>query len=397
MGVLQLRFLALTVLLATVCGCKKSAGTGGSGPGGRAGAPPVPVTAVQAITKEMPVTLRAIGNVRPSATVSVKPRVGGLIASVNFKEGEDVEQGDVLFTIDPRPYEVALAQARAAQAQVREQAQNAGQQARRYSSLSRSGAVAKEQVEQIQSSAKASTSSAEAAEAAVKEAEIQLSYCTIKSPISGRTGQRMVDAGNVVTANTTELVVVNQLVPIEVVFAVPEQRLGEIARLMKERELKVAATPAGKDQTPAEGVLTFVDNAVKPASGTIDVKGTFPNQDLALWPGRFVDVTLMLTMEPNAVVVPAPAVQTGQNGQYVVIVKPDKSVEMRPVEMARTLGGEAVIRKGLAAGESIVVDGHLRLTPGARVELKPPVGSSVPEQTSRPGEARAKPLASGNP
>ena len=372
---------------ASVCGCKRNsaeAGGSGSAGGGRGG--PVPVTAAPVTVREMPVVLRAIGNVRPSATVSVKPRVGGLISAVKFKEGEDVRAGDVLFLIDPKPFEVALAQAKAALAQVREQAANAQQQAQRYSSLGKTGAVAREQLDLVQSTAKASASGSEAAEAAVKEAEIQLSYCTIKSPINGRTGRRMVDAGNVVTANVTELVVVNQIAPVEVIFSVAEQALQEILRNMAERKLKVVAVPSGQQARGAEGELTFVDNTVKQTSGTIDVKATFPNEDLALWPGRFVDVTLELSTEPDAVVVPAPAVQTGQKGQYVFVVQPDKTVELRPVEMARTLGDLAIIRKGLSAGESVVVDGHIRLFPGAKVDLKPPVGGSPSSAPATPAD-----------
>jgi len=243
--------------------------------------------------------------------------------------------------------------------------------------LGKTGAVPKEQLEQLQSTSRAATAGAEAAEAAVKEAEIQLGYCTIKAPIGGRTGRRMIDAGNVVAANTTELVLVNQITPIEVVFAVPEQALADIRRFMSERKLGVIATPSGPEGKAATGELTFVDNAVKPASGTIDVKATFPNEDLVLWPGRFVEVALTLTSEPNAIVVPVVAVQTGQQGQYVFVVKPDKTIEMRPVELARTLNNEAVIRKGLAAGESVVTDGHIRIAPGAKVELKPAVGPVV--------------------
>src|SRR5687768_6901631 len=230
----RLNIFGLLLLAAvSVCGCKRN--SAGAGAGGGRGGGPVPVTAAPVTVREMPVVLRGIGNVRPSATVSVKPRVGGLISSVKFKEGEDVRAGDVLYLIDPKPFEVALAQAKAALAQVREQSANAQQQAQRYSSLGKTGAVAREQLDLVQSTAKASASGSEAAEAAVKEAEIQLSYCTIKSPINGRTGRRMVDAGNVVTANVTELVVVNQIAPVEVIFSVAEHALQDILRNMAER------------------------------------------------------------------------------------------------------------------------------------------------------------------
>jgi multidrug efflux system membrane fusion protein len=302
-----------------------------------------------------------------------------------------VKVGDVLYNIDPKPFEVALAQAQAALAQTREQAANAGQQARRYSTLGQTGAVAKEQLDLVQSTARASTSAQLVAEAAVKEAEIQLGYCVIKSPISGRAGRRMVDAGNVVTANTTELVVINQVMPIEIVFAIPEQQFADITRYARKGKLKVKAVPQGKQNRIAEGEVTFVDNTVKPATGTIDVKARFPNEDLALWPGQFADVTVTLTTEPEAIVVPAAAVQIGQNGQYVFVVRPDKVVEMRPVELARTVAEEAVIREGITPGESVVVDGHIRLFPGARVELKPPVGSDAPAPQTVSAGGASKP------
>jgi multidrug efflux system membrane fusion protein len=382
----NLEFLLAWAVMAQFS-CTKS----GSAPNGvnptREGAAPVPVTVAEAVQKTMPVELHAIGNVRPSATVSIKPRVSGMIASVEFVEGEDVNKGDVLFTIDSKPFEVELAKANAALAQVREQAANAQQQASRYSGLSKTGAVAKGEVEQFQSAAKASASGSQAAEAAVREAEIQLAYCTIKAPIGGRTGRRTVDAGNVVTANTTELVVLNQVEPVEVIFAVAEQHLADITRFMGERKLKVRAAPSGDQSLSAEGELIFVDNTVKQTTGTIDLKAVFANKDRVLWPGQFVDVILSLTTEPNAIVVPAPAVQTGQKGQYVFIVRSDHTVEMRPVEMARTLNDEAVIRTGLAAGESVVTDGHLRLFPGAKVDLKPPVGR--PPATPKPARGAA--------
>lgn len=387
------RLIILSLIVAAAvasisCG-KPATGQDKPGGGGKGGGGPVPVTAIEVVRKEMPVILRGIGSVRPSATVSVKPRVGGLIASAEFKEGEEVRQGDVLFTIDSKPFEIALARARAAMAQVREQSANAQQQAKRYSSLGSSGGVAKEQLDQFQSTAKASAAGSDAAEAAVKEAEIQLNYCSIKSPISGRTGRRLVDPGNVVVANTTELVVVNQMVPVEVIFSVTEQSLAELTRFMNERTLTVIARPAGDQSVSAEGELSFIDNAVDETTGTLEVKARFANEDRALWPGRFVDVAVTLTTEPDAIVVPAPAVQTGQNGQYVFVVREDRTVEMRPVDMTRTLNNEAVIRAGLAVGEMVVTDGHMQLAPGVKVDLKPPVGT-VPDA---PREKPVQPVA----
>lgn len=383
--------ITVAALATGLTACRKTPPTPTAGGRGAV----VPVAATKVVAQEMPVVLRAIGNVRPSATVSIKPRVGGIIASVQFQEGQEVKAGDVLFTIDPKPYEVALAQARAALAQVQEGAENAQQQAKRYSSLGKSGAVAREQLDQVTSTAKASAAGSEAAEAALKEAQIQLGYTNIRAPISGRTGRRLIDAGNVVIANTTELVVVNALAPIEVLFAPPEQFLSEINRYSAERKLRVWATPTGKGGSVAEGVLSFVDNTVKQTSGTIDVKATFPNENFALWPGQFVDVTLELTTEKDALVIPAPAVQTGQHGQYVFVIKADATVEMRPVEMTRTVGNEAVISTGLAEGELIVTDGHVRLSPGAKVEVKRAPGSA-PENAlpiTRAGDPQTKAVA----
>jgi multidrug efflux system membrane fusion protein len=382
------RVAALVLISSgTIIGCKKGGMRGGAGTADGRGAG-VPVVVSEVVKKEMPIVLRAIGNVAPSATVTVKPRVGGLIATVNFREGEDVKAGDILYTIDSKPFEVALAQAQAALAQTHEQASNAEQQAQRYSTLGKTGAVAKEQLDQVQSTARATTAAQLVAEAAVKEAEIQLGYCAIKAPIGGRVGRRMVDAGNVVTANTTELVVINQVRPIDVIFAVPEQRLADITRYVGEGKLKVKAMPQGQQNQAAEGELTFVDNAVKRVTGTIDAKAQFANEDLALWPGQFADVTLTLTTEPGAIVVPAAAVQIGQNGQYVFVVKPDKVVEMRPIELARTVLEEAVVRNGLTPGENVVVDGHIRLFPGARVEIRSAVSNDASEvQTASAAEA----------
>jgi multidrug efflux system membrane fusion protein len=203
---------------------------------------------------------------------------------------------------------------------------------------------------------------------------LQLDYCTIAAPIDGRVGRRLVDAGNVVKANETDLVVINQLQPIEVVFSVPEQHLAEIQRFVAQGPLKVAAHPYGRAEQNAEGAMTFVDNTVKPLTGTIDVKASFPNADFALWPGQFAEVALTLTTQRGVVVAPTMAVQTGQNGQYAYVVTPAQTVELRAVTIDRTMGSETVIREGLAAGERVIVDGHLRLTPGAKVQEKPPVG-----------------------
>jgi multidrug efflux system membrane fusion protein len=389
------RLLALAgcVISLTFAACSKSpegAQKGGGGRGGGGGA--VPVTAADVVKKDMPVMLPGIGNVRAFSTVSLKPRVSGQIAEIHYKEGQFVKQGDLLVTLDPKPFQVALAQAKAKQNQVGTQLALAQKQAERYISLQKSGAVAKEQLDQVQSDLKVAQANAEAEKASVEAAELQLSYCTIYSPMAGRVGRRVVDAGNVIKADETELVVINQLQPIEVVFSVPEQYLGVISKEMAKGPLKAGITLSGNGATQTSGELTFVDNAVKPATGTIELKAAFPNKDFSLWPGQFGEVMLTLSTQKDATVAPAVAVQTGQKGPYVFVVKPDKTVEVRDVVVERTVGDESVIQKGLNPGESVVIDGHLRLFPGAKVELKPPVGGEVP-----PAEAAGKQVANTIP
>ena len=363
------------------CGRKASA---------KAGGPPrnpvVPVLAAEVIQKDMPVMVRAIGSVNPQATVSVKPQVTGQIAEVHFTEGQSVKKGDLLFTIDKRTFEAELEQARAALEQAGAQESNATQQARRYAELGKSGTVAREQVEQLRTGATAAGASVASAKAAVRAAELQLEYCEVRAPISGRTGKFLVHPGNVVRANETDLVVVNQIQPIEVSFAIAERYLGEVRAAMDGGKLAVTAKADALNAQEAHGELSFIDNAVKATSGTIDLKGVFGNDPLILWPGQFVDVALRLRLQPDALVTPARAVQSGQKGNHVFVIKPDQTVELRPVVMDRTIGDEAVIEKGIQAGEKVVVDGQNRLTPGARVEIRsalgaPPAatGKSAPE------------------
>lgn len=383
--------LAGCVVCLALAACSKSP-EGAPGGGGGRGSGAVPVTVSEVLKKDMPVVLPGIGTVRPFSTVSVKPRVSGQIDRIHYREGQFVKEGDLLVTLDPKPFEVALAQAKAKQNQVGTQLLLAQKQADRYASLQRSGAVAKEQLDQVQSDLKIAQANAEAEKASVQAAELQLSYCTIRSPMAGRVGRRVVDAGNVIKADETELVVINQLQPIEVVFSVPEQFLGAISREMAKGPLKAGITPNENVGRQTSGELTFVDNTVKSATGTIELKAAFPNKDLTLWPGQFGEVTLTLSLQKGATVAPATAIQTGQKGSYVFVVKPDKTVEMRPVVVERTVGDESVIHKGLNPGESVVIDGHLRLFPGAKVELKPPVGSEAP-----PAETTGKQVANTLP
>jgi len=333
--------------------------------------PPVPVTAGTAAQKTVPVQISAIGNVEAYSTVSVKSQIGGVLTRVHFREGQDVNKGDLLFTIDPRPYEAALKQAEANLSKDNAQLANSRKEVQRYAELVKKGYVAQEQYDQISTNAASFEAIVNADMAVVENARLQLKYCYIYSPISGRTGNLMANEGNLIKANAdTAIVVINQVQPIYVTFSVPEQSLSEIKRYMSEGNLRVEAILSKEDEKPEQGVLTFIDNAVDLATGTIKLKGTFANKGKRLWPGQFVNAVLTLTSQPDAVVVPSQAIQTGQNGHYVFVIKTDLTVEDRPLLVGRTLNNETVIEKGLQAGEKVVTDGQLRLVPGAKVEIK---------------------------
>ena len=332
---------------------------------------PVTVTASAVIQKTVPVQIRAIGNVEAYSTVSVKSQIGGILTRVHFKEGQDVKKGDILFTIDPRPYEASLKQAEANLAKDTAQLENAREQVRRYAELVKKGYVAQEQYDQIRTNAASFDATVNADKAVVENARLQLKYCYIYSPITGRTGNIIDKEGNLIKANADNpMVVINQIQPIYVTFSVPEQNLLEIKKYMAEGNLRIEAFLSKEDMKPEQGVLTFIDNTVDLATGTIKLKGTFANKEKRLWPGQFVNAVLTLASQPNALVVPSQAIQAGQKGQYVFIIKNDLTVEDRPIIVGRILNTETVIEKGLRSGEKIVTDGQLRLVPGARVEIK---------------------------
>jgi multidrug efflux system membrane fusion protein len=333
--------------------------------------PPVPVTAGTVIQKTVPVQVRAIGNVEAYSTVAVKSQIGGVLTRVHFREGEYVNKGALLFTIDPRPYEAALKQAEANLAKDNAQLENANAQVRRYEELVKKGYVAQEQYDQIRTNAAAFEATVNADKAIVENARLQLKYCFIYSPITGRTGSLIANQGNLIKANAdTSMVVINQIQPIYVTFSVPEQNLLEIKRYMAEGNLKIEAFLSKEDMKPEQGELAFIDNTVDMATGTIKLKGTFANREKRLWPGQFVSAVLTLTSQPDAIIVPSQSIQTGQKGQYVFVIKNDLTVEDRPVIVGRTLNSETVIDKGLQSGERVVTDGQLRLVPGAKVEVK---------------------------
>ena len=352
-------------------------GAAGGGRGGGQG-PAVPVTIAVVAEKPMPLDIRAIGTVIAASTVSVRAQITGEMKSVHFKEGEDVTKDQVLVELDRRPLEAALHQAEAALARDQAQAANAKSQAARYQDLAQRGIATREQVDQIMTNAAALEATLGADRAAIENATVQLDYATITAPFAGRTGLLQVHPGNLVRANdTTPIVTINRITPVYVSFAVPESLLSEFKRYMGQDTLGVEALAPNDQGRPSTGRVNFIDNAVDPSTGTIKVKGTFPNDDRRLWPGQFVNVKVTLTSDPHAIVVPSTAVQASQQGQYVFVVKKDQTVELRTVAVARTRGDESIIQSGLRTGETVVTDGHIRLVPGSRINVKPSAPAKV--------------------
>jgi multidrug efflux system membrane fusion protein len=333
--------------------------------------PLVPVKVATAIQKSVPVQLQAVGTVEAYATVSIKSRVDGQLMGIHFREGQDVKKGDLLFTIDPRPFEVALKEAQARLERDIALAAKADMDARRYAELVAKNFVSSDKYEQFRANSEALQASVEADRAVVDRAKLQLEYCYIKAPMTGRTGQLLVDEGAQIKANDDKggMVEIAQITPINVGFAVPQQYLSQIKTHMAGGQLKVEAIiPDSRDKTET-GTLSFLDNKVSSQTGTVLLKGSFANTERRLWPGQFATVILTLTTQPNAIVIPAVAIQVGQEGQFVYVVKPDMTVESRPVVAGMSIGESVVIDKGLAAGEQVVTEGQLRLVPGAKVQV----------------------------
>jgi multidrug efflux system membrane fusion protein len=329
----------------------------------------VPVRVGIVVQKSVPLQIRNIGTVQPVTAIAVKALVSGEILRVHFREGQDARKGDLLFSIDPRPYQAALAQAEAALARDKAMWNNADTDVRRYEDLVKKDYVTRQQYDSVKANAEATQATVRADQAAVERARLDLSYCSIESPIDGRTGAVMVHVGNLVKPNDVTLVSINQLAPIYVSFAAPERDLPEIQRRQAQGRLPVQTEEPATGRSISRGELTFLDNTVDRTTGTIALKATFPNDDHGLWPGEFVNAVLTLATEQNAIVAPAGAVQNGQQGTFAYVVKPDQTVESRPVTVARNAADGVVIEKGLAPGEKVVTDGQLRLSPGARIEV----------------------------
>ena len=365
-------FFSFAIMLATVaCGAKKEK------PKPKLA---VPVKTAQALHKDMPVQIKGIGTVEPLNTVAVKPQVSGQIARIHVAEGSDVEKGTLLATIDPQPFLATLRQAEALLAKSQAQARFAADQARRYEGLLKEGIVTHDQYDQLRANAESLAAAVAADRAAVVNARIQLEYCSIRSPISGRTGAVVLQAGNLVKANEPTIVTVNQISPIYVSFALPEKRLAELKQAMTSGRLKVEAVNPHDPASRESGTISFLDNTVNPATGTIKLKGQFANRSRKLWPGQFADLVVTLASRKNVVVVPSTAVQQGQQGEYVYLVNAEQKAELRQVETGITTDGEVVIEKGVAAGETVVIDGQLRLTPGAVVTATVPAAAATGKQ-----------------
>jgi membrane fusion protein, multidrug efflux system len=431
---LSLALITFGFLATQGCSSKTEAdatgGRGGRGGRGRGDGGPVPVVVATVMQKDVPVNIDVIGNVEAYSTISVKAQVGGQLTKVYFQEGDYVKKDDALFTIDPRPFQAQLSQAQAqlGQAQANSARDNAAlsqaqanlardtanqkyaeTEAGRYTKLFDQGIVSREQTDQMRANSdalnqtiladKAAIESARAqigadkaaianAEAMVENAKVQFEYTAIRSPIDGRTGNLAVKQGNIVAPNTMELMTIAEVHPIYVTFSVPEAQLGEIKKYMAQRKLAVHAQSQDAGANGETGVLTFIDNTVDPSTGTIKLKGTFENQDNTLWPGEFVRVTLQLTTRPNAVVVPNQAVQTGQDGQFVYVVKQDRTVEMRPVVTSTRVDQDLVVDSGLTPGETIVTEGQLRLAPNSRVQFSGRGGRGGGGEGGRSGRDR---------
>lgn len=329
----------------------------------------IPVVVAKVTQKAMPVQLTAIGNVG-SYSVSVRAQVAGELLDVHFKEGDFVQKGQLLFTIDPRPYEAALAQAKATLLRDKAVAANSRAQAQRVSKLLVDGVVSPSDADTSKSAADAAEASVAADEAAVNTAELNVEYCKIYSPMDGRTGSVMVKPGNLVKVADVPIVVINEISPIHADFTVPQEYLSDIKKYVAAGPLRVEAAVPSSSEAPEVGTLSFIDNTVDTTTGTIHLRATFDNRRGLLWPGLYVNTLMTLAQQSNATVIPSQAITAGQQGSFVYVVKDDGTVVPRPVVSNRTIQGEAVIDKGLEVGETVVTDGQVRLVPGAKVQIK---------------------------
>lgn len=351
----------LIVLIWLSCSRKSSQNTGPE--------QAVPVVVATAEQKTVPVELTSFGTVEAYSSIAIKSQVTGILNAVHFTEGQDVNEGDLLLSIDPRPSEAALKAAQANLAKDEVQLKNAEKEVARQKELLAKGFAAQGDYDTSVTVAETFRAAVGADKAAVENAMLQLGYCSIRSPVTGRIGSLLINRGNLVKLNDISVVTINQIIPVYVSFSVSQQYLPDIQEYMSVGKLDVIVTIPSDKQQKVQGFLSFVDNAVDTSTGTIRLRATFANETRSLWPGQFVNVNLVLTNEPNAITVPSAAVQTSQTGQFVYVLKPDQTVELRPVTVKRTINNHTVL-EGVKPGETVVTDGQLRLAPGVKVQIK---------------------------
>lgn len=368
---------ALCLTSAGLSGCSKQV----EKPKGR---PPALVMVAPATQANVPLLIKAIGNMEASESVAIRSQISGELTSVAFREGQEVQKGALLFQLDARSYQAALKKSEASLTRNQTILSNAGKDYLRYSQLVKDGIVTQEQAEGYRTRAESAEADVVADKAAVESARTQLSYCTITAPISGRLGALMIDRGNVVKANETVLVTINKLTPINASFSISGKELEALKRQMSSGRISVAAELPEATSTSVQGVVSFIDNTIDPGTGTIRVKALFENRKKLLWPGQFVNLSMTLAVLNNAVVVPSQAIQTGQKGLFVFVVLPDGTAEIRPVSVGPVSGGMTVIEKGVQPGDQVVIDGQMRVLPGGKVEIK---GAEKPGGEGKVGAA----------
>jgi len=381
--------------LALLAGCAKESPTAAAGKAAGQGAP-VPVLVAPVVQRDVPVELRTFGNVEANLTVTVRAQITGTLTEIYFKEGQNVKKGDKLFSIDPRPFEAALKQADANLARDKATLENAVKEAQRQKELLAKGIASQGEYDAAQSTADALLATIHSNEAAIDRAKVDLSYCSIYSPIDGRVGAWLVHGGNLVRANDSTLVTINQVRPIQASFYLVEDDLRNVQKESANHKLEVLARIPGREDQPEKGELSFIDNTVDRTTGKFQCKATFPNPEERLWPGLFVNIVVVLRVQKDAIVIPSRAIQPGQKGLYVFVVKPDQTVEDRLITVDRPINSETVISKGLSAGETVVTDGQLRLVPGAKVVVKTSLeatgqaGGKAPAEGKTPAPAEGK-------
>jgi membrane fusion protein, multidrug efflux system len=373
--------LILAFLMIAIAGCGKE--------GPPPGFPPATVLAAKTVQKDMPLAIPAIGTVEALKTINIYSRVNGQLLQIHFREGQDVRRGQLLFTIDPATYREKLHQAEAKLAKDIAQLKFNDEEAKRYAFLLGKGAVSKSEADKYLTEAAAYSATVKSDRAELEDARLNLAYCSIIAPFDGRTSAYGVHLGTIVRPNDTSLTTLNQITPVYVRFSVAEKHLADIHRYVKSGSVTVKVSPK-KDFTGEVpvGKLVFIDNAIDTTTGMITLKAEFANINKLLWPGQFVNVSLHLAMQPGAVVAPLRAIQQGDKGQFVFVVKPDMTADIRPVVVDRAMGEEAVIAKGLVAGETVITDGHLKVRPGGKVEIKENLGAT-------PGNNNSKPMPGG--